>query len=301
MSRPPSSAASAPPAAPRAIAGAPLWVVLIMVVTAMFSIVLGDTAGKELTAAGAHPFFVAWARCAMAALVLLPFSGLSRAELPGLLDWRILLRGALIVGVVSSILTALRTEPMADVFGAFFIGPVISYVLAALILGERITPLRSVLLGLGFGGVLLVVKPGFGAGAGMGFALLAGLFFGSFLTATRWLASSFRPRFLLISQLMVGSILLAPVAFAIGAPAMTPWLWLLFGVSAFGSALGNLLLATANRNAPASVIAPLIYTQLLAATILGWLAFGDWPDTLSLIGLGVILASGIMSLRLARR
>ena len=82
---------------------------------------------------------------------------------------------------------------------------------------------------------------------------------------------------------------------------MTPWLWLLFGVSAFGSALGNLLLATANRNAPASVIAPLIYTQLLAATILGWLAFGDWPDTLSLIGLGVILASGILSLRLARR
>src|SRR6056297_720606 len=126
-------------------------------------------------------------------------------------------------------------------------------------------------------------------------------FFGSFLVTTRWLAGSFRPRFLVISQLLAGSILLAPLAFAVGAPAMTAWLWLLFAISAFGSALGNLLLAMANRHAPASVIAPLIYTQLLAATVLGWLAFGDWPDALSLTGLAVILASGLWSLRLSRR
>lgn len=282
-------------------AAVPLWVTLLTVVTAMFSIVTGDTAGKALSASGAHPFFVAWARFAMAALVLLPFSGLRRAELPQLFDWRILMRGALIAGVISSILTALRYAPMADVFGAFFIGPIISFILAAWLLGERITPLRCVLLGLGFSGVLLVVKPGFGAGPGMGFALLAGVFFGSFLVTTRWLAGSFRPRFLVISQLLAGSLLLAPLAFVVGAPAMTAWLWLLFAISAFGSALGNLLLAVANRHAPASVIAPLIYTQLLAATFLGWLAFGDWPDALSLTGLAVILASGILSLRLSRR
>ncbi len=279
----------------------PLWVSLLTVVTAMFSIVAGDTAGKALGTLGAHPFFVAWARFAMAALVLLPFSGLQRAELPQLFDWRIVMRGALIAGVISSILTALRYAPMADVFGAFFIGPIISFILAALLLGERITPLRCVLLALGFTGVLLVVKPGIGGGPGMGFALLAGVFFGSFLVTTRWLAGSFRPRFLVISQLLTGSLLLAPLAFAVGAPAMTAWLWLLFAISAFGSALGNLLLAVASRHTPASVIAPLIYTQLLAATLLGWLAFGDWPDTLSLAGLAVILASGLWSLRLSHR
>lgn len=156
--------------------GAALWGTLAAVVTAMTCIVAGDTAGKALTAAGAHPFFVAWARFAMAALVLLPFSGLRRAELPQLADWRILMRGALIVGGISSILTALRTEPIADVFGAFFIGPVVSYILAALLLRERVTPLRSLLLAIGFCGVILVVKPGFGAGLGMAFALLAGMF-----------------------------------------------------------------------------------------------------------------------------
>jgi len=277
------------------------WAVLAMVVPAMFCIVAGDTAGKALTHAGAHPFFVAWARFAMAAIVLLPLSGLSRAELPQLADWRILLRGALVVGGIASILTALSSEPIADVFGAFFIGPIISYTLAALLLKERVTPARSLLLALGFIGVLLVVKPGFGAGMGMGFALLAGVFYGSFLTATRWLAGGFRPRFLLISQLLVGSVLLAPLAFAMGAPAMTPWIWMLLAFSAAGSAMGNFLLAMANRTAPASVIAPLVYTQLIAATILGYVAFGDWPDPLSLIGLAIILTSGLLSLRLAHR
>src|SRR6056297_381059 len=104
---------------------------------------------------------------------------------------------------------------------------------------------------------------------GMGFALLAGVFYGSFLTATRWLAGGFRPRFLLISQLLVGSVLLAPLAFAMSAPAMTPWIWMLLVGSAAGSAMGNFLLAMANRSAPASVIAPLVYTQLIAATMLG--------------------------------
>jgi len=277
------------------------WMTLAMVVPAMFCIVAGDTAGKALTQAGAHPFFVAWARFAMAALVLLPLSGLRRAELPQLANWRILLRGALIVGGIASILTALRTEPIANVFGAFFVGPIISYVLAAVLLKEHVTPARSLLLALGFAGVLLVVKPGFGAGLGMGFAVLAGVFYGSFLTATRWLAGGFRPRFLLISQLLVGSALLAPLAFAVGAPAMTPDIWLLLIGSAAGSAMGNFLLALANRSAPASVIAPLVYTQLIAATILGYAAFGDWPDALSLTGLAVILTSGLLSLRLARR
>src|SRR6056297_3270079 len=130
---------------------------------------------------------------------------------------------------------------------------------------------------------------------GMGFALLAGVFYGSFLTATRWLAAGFRPRFLLISQLLVGSVLLASLAFAMGVPAMTPWIWTLLALSAAGSAMGNFLLAMANRSAPASVIAPLVYTQLIAATILGYAAFGDWPDALSLTGLAVILTSGLLS------
>ncbi len=272
-----------------------------LVFAAVSLVVLGDTAGKLLTSGGVDPFLVAWSRFALAAIALLPFSGLTRAELPNLLDRRILVRGLFIACGISSILTALRTEPIANVFGAFFIGPVVSYILAILFLHERPSALRGVLLGLGFAGVMLVVKPGFGATPGIGFALLAGMFYGAYLVMTRVVAGVFRPRFLLISQLLIGSVALAPLAAMAELPAADLRLSLLILLSAAGSAVGNFLLVLANRRAEASLIAPLVYSQLISATVLGVLVFGDWPDIWTLAGLVVIAGSGIGSLALHRR
>ena len=61
------------------------------------------------------------------------------------------------------------------------------------------------------------------------------------------------------------------------------------------------MLVIANKMAEASLIAPLVYSQLISATILGVLVFGDWPDFLSLLGLCLIALSGIGSLMLARQ
>lgn len=271
-----------------------------LVFAAVSLVVLGDTAGKLLTSGGVDPFLVAWSRFALAALALLPFSGLRRTELPDLLDRRVLIRGLFIACGISSILTALKTEPIANVFGAFFIGPVVSYVLAVLFLRERPSALRGLLLGLGFLGVMLVVKPGFGATPGIGFALLAGTFYGAYLVMTRVVAGDFRPRFLLISQLLIGTVALAPLAAMAEVPPLDLRLSFLVLLSAAGSAVGNFLLVLANRRAEASLIAPLVYSQLISATVLGVLVFGDWPDAWSLIGLAVIAASGIGSLVLQR-
>ncbi|MFD1795231.1 EamA family transporter [Paracoccus aurantiacus] len=163
---------------------APLTV-LGLVALATTAIVCGDTAGKLLTGAGVQPLFVAWSRFALAALLLFWVLGLGPAGLGRLLDWRLILRAALIFGAIASILTALRTEPIANVFGAFFIGPIVAYVLSALLLGERVSWARTVMLGLGFAGVLLVVRPGGEMGTGMIFAVLAGTLYGSYLAATR--------------------------------------------------------------------------------------------------------------------
>jgi drug/metabolite transporter (DMT)-like permease len=270
------------------------------VVLAMFLIVGGDAAATVLTGAGFPQVFVAWTRFALAAVLLAPFCGLGRTELRYFLDWRLYLRAGLIVGGIVSILTALKTEPMANVFGGFFVGPVVSYFLSALLLREKITPLRTVLLLGSFIGVLLVVRPGFGMTAGMGFAILAGCFHGSYLVATRWLAGSFRPRFLLLSQLVIGAVMLSPFAFG-PVPQITPSIFALITVSALGSAAGNLLLVLVNRNTPAGVVAPLIYSQLLAAMLIGWAVFGQWPDGLSLIGLVVIMIAGVSSVWFAGR
>lgn len=267
---------------------------VLTVVLAMTLIVGGDAAATVLTGQGFPQTFVAWTRFALAALLLAPFLGLRRAELAQFRDPRLYLRAALIVGGIVSILTALRTEPLANVFGAFFVGPVVSYFLAALLLGERITLLRTVLLLVSFAGVLLVVRPGFGMSAGMGFAMLAGCFHGAYLVATRWLAGGFRPRFLLFSQLVIGAVLLSPFAFA-DTPAIGGVAFGLITLSALGSAGGNLLLVMVNRTTPAGVIAPLIYSQLLAAMVIGWFVFAEWPDAISLIGLAVIAVAGVSS------
>lgn len=272
-----------------------------LVFTACCLIVLGDTAGKALTGAGVAPVFVAWTRFAVAALAFLPFSGLRLSELRCLAHPLVVLRGLFVTGGISSILTALQTEPIANVFGAFFIGPVVSTALAMIFLRERPSLARIALLILGFTGVMLVVKPGFGAAPGIGFALLAGVFYGAFLATTRALAGRYRPRLLLLSQLLIGALVLAPFGFAAAAPsAMTAPLWALIGLSALGSAAGNYLIVRANRMADASLIAPLIYSQLIAATLSGVLIFGDWPDAVAFLGLVTILISGGGTLWFAR-
>lgn len=274
--------------------------VIGMVVAAMFLIVGGDAAGTGLTRAGFDPVFVAWSRFAVAAVILAPFCGIRRDELGLFADWRLALRAGLIVGGIVCILTALKTEPMANVFGGFFVGPVVSYFLSALLLRERISLPRTLLLMVSFAGVLLVVRPGFGMSAGMGFAILAGCFHGSYLVATRWLAGGFRPRFLLLSQLAMGAVMLTP--FAIGPlPPLTGTALGLVVISALGSAAGNLLLVLVNRTTPAGVVAPLIYSQLLAAVVIGFVVFGQWPDAISLIGLVVIMAAGASSVWFAGR
>lgn len=270
------------------------------VVIAMSLIVGGDAAGTLLTGAGFPQTFVAWTRFALAVVLLAPLAGLSRHALTQFRDWRLYLRATLIVCGIVSILTALKTEPLANVFGGFFIGPVVSYFLSAALLKERITPLRTILLLTSFAGVMLVVKPGFGMTVGMGFAILAGCFHGAYLVATRWLASDFRPRFLLFSQLLIGAVILSPFAFS-ATPEIDASAFGLIAISALGSAGGNLLLVLVNRTTPAGVVAPLIYSQLLAAMLIGWAVFGQWPDLPSLIGLVIIMAGGVSSVWLAGR
>lgn len=272
-----------------------------LVFIAVSFVVLGDTCGKLLAAEGVDAGITAFTRFFIGALVILPISGLRLSEIPELLNWRLLLRGALITCGILSILTALKTEPIANVFGAFFIGPVVSYVLAIFLLGERPTLARSLMLGLGFLGVLLVVQPGYTMTAGIGFALLAGTFYGGYLVATRMVAGTVRPRLLLLSQLVVGSVILAPVGLSLPMPDLSGQVVLLILGSALGSAAGNYLLVLANRRAEASLIAPLVYSQLITATLASVVIFGDLPNGLALIGLGLILISGGASLWLRLR
>lgn len=267
----------------------------------MMFIPMGDATGKVMaTSYGVAPFFIAWTRFILGALLVLPFLRSRHIDPRMFLDWRIYLRAGLIIGAISSILTALQSTPLATAFGAFFIGPIIAFFLATWLLKEPITIGRTLLLLAGFGGVLLVVKPGFGMTAGMGFAVMAGLFYGGFLVANRWLNDAASPRALLFSQFMIGVVVMAPFGVT-NIPSFSWNLMALILASAVFSLMGNLMLILACQKAEASRLAPIVYFQLISATITGFIVFGDVPDIVTFSGLGLLIASGLASILLKQR
>jgi drug/metabolite transporter (DMT)-like permease len=179
-----------------------MWQSVLIMFIAMSLIPAGDIAGKFLTGSiGASPIYVAWSRFTIGAILVIPF--LPSGTLALFRDWRIWFRGAILAAGITSIQFALKTEPIADVFAAFFIAPIISYILSILFLGERVTPLRTVLICLGFAGVLLVVRPGFGGSVYLLYAVMAGSFYGVFLTSSRWLGNVAHPLSLAFPQMVI--------------------------------------------------------------------------------------------------
>ena len=268
--------------------------VLIMLV-GMALIPLGDTFGKSLTSDGVAPFFVAFTRFAIAAIVLIPF--LPKGAWTAFKDWRLWFRASLIAGGICSILTALSTEPIANVFGAFFIGPIVAYTLSALLLKEPASLPRTALLLIGFAGVLMVVQPGPDMRPGLLFAVLAGCFYGSFLTASKWLVDAAPPLTLLFSQLAISALLTAPFGLA-AIPPLDMWTSTMVVGSSLASMGGNLLLIVAFGLAHSTRLAPFVYFQIIAAVALGWAVFGTLPDTLAFAGIAILVGSGFASLAL---
>jgi drug/metabolite transporter (DMT)-like permease len=269
---------------------------ILIMFLAMSLIPAGDSAGKILTSQmGVAPVFVAWSRFAIGLIILIPFIPDQTRQLFG--NWRIWVRAAMICGGITCIQTALQTEDVANVFAAFFIGPLLSYVLAAVFLREPITLLRSALIAIGFAGVLLVVRPGVDLSVGLLWALAAGTFYGIFLTMSRWLSDLATPLQLSVTQLVISTGLLLPFGL-MHLPEFSAPIAALTVTSAACSMLGNLLMLYAYRIAPATKIAPMIYFQLLSAVALGWMLFGALPDAMTWIGLAIILSAGIASTRL---
>ena len=264
----------------------------------MMLIPTGDAASKLLSNThGYHPFFIAWARFTVGSFLALPFMPRRCFTVfRNPVAWG---RGLLLAMGISVITFAVALEDLADVFAVFFIGPIISYILAAIFLKEAVTIPRSALLFLGFTGILLIARPGFGFSIGLACALFAGCSYGIFLTLSRLAAGQEEPKALLFSQLLIAAVLCTPMALIywpeqlFASPSM-------LAVSGGASMLGNMFLILAYGRAPATRMAPFVYFQLVGALLLGWGVFGTLPDIWGLAGLALLMISGFGSAFLRR-
>ena len=275
-----------------------MWRAILFMLIGMMLIPTGDAASKLLSNShGYHPFFITWARFTVGSLLVLPFFPrrcFSVFRNP--VAW---FRGLLLAIGISVITFAVALEDLADVFAVFFIGPIMSYILAAIFLKEPVTLPRSALLFLGFTGILLIARPGFGFSIGLACALLAGCAYGIFLTLSRLAAGQEEPKALLFSQLLIAAILCTPMAL-IYWPEHLLASPMLLTVSGAASMLGNMFLILAYGRAPATRMAPFVYFQLVGALLLGWGIFGTLPDIWGLAGLALLMISGFGSAFLRR-
>lgn len=245
---------------------------------------------------------VTWSRFFFQTLLMLPLFLRSRS--PGMARSLPLhaLRGLFIACATLLFFSALKYLPMANAISIFFVEPLILTLLSAAILGEPVGWRQVVAVLVGFGGALLIIRPSFGEQGPVALLPLgAAVSFACYLLLTRTLSQRELPeRMQFYSGLFAGLVMSA--ALLVGQATAVPVLsfvtpssneWLLLATLGVIASTGHLLVVHAFRRAPASLLAPFQYVEILGATLLGFLVFGDFPDVWSLVGVATIVGSGL--------
>lgn len=269
---------------------------MILMIIGMCSLPFGDVFAKLATEQSSYDGPVlAFLRFSVGIIIIFPicmmmggFSGLKASF------WKAqFLRGCLVALIVSCIITAVSLIPLAEAFAAFFVGPIVATILSALLLAETVRRIEWFAVTIGFIGVLIVVQPGNSLEPGLLWAIAAGVFYGCFLTTTRWARETGPPLAQTLVQFAFASLLLAPFVLPEISISDLSVPSLLLG-SGFFSTLGNLLSIIALGMARAAKLAPLVYFQLPAATLYGWLYFDSLPQKATITGMLIIIIAGFL-------
>jgi drug/metabolite transporter (DMT)-like permease len=202
-------------------------------------------------------------------------------------------RGLCVVGSAVLFVFGVRSMQIAQASTISFISPLLITVLSIPMLGEVVGPRRWAATAAGMLGVVIVARPGTGGFQPAAlFGVASSTCWALALVITRKMAGTERPATTLLWSAVVGAIVLAVLLpFVFVRP--TPHQLLLSLIVGVLSSAGQWMVVLAHRLAPASVLAPFSYTQLLWASFAGWLVFDTLPDEWTLLGAAVIIASGL--------
>lgn len=189
--------------------------------------------------------------------------------------------------------TALRYLPLADAVAINFVAPLLVTAFSIPILGEQVGIRRWAAILTGFGGVLLIIRPGSGAMHWAAFLPLGTAFcYALYQIMTRLASRTDDARTNLFWTSAIGALVMSAAApFAWRAPDTIEWLMMASTGLLFG--FGHYLLIRGLEMAPVSVLSPFGYTQLIWATILGYIVFDQFPDTYKFVGAAIVIGSGL--------
>ena len=209
-------------------------------------------------------------------------------------------RSVILVVSTALIFTGLQLIALADVYAVLAIAPLLITALSGPVLGERVGPRRWAGVVAGFVGALIIIRPGSGA---MHVAALVPL-----------AAAAMIAVFQLITRLVshtdppMTTVAHTPIVGAVAASCVAPFFWtapdpLSWGLMAAMGGIGaafQICIVRAYAQAPASAIAPYNFSNLVWAALFGFLVFAEVPDPWTVVGAGVITASGLYVFRRER-
>lgn len=276
-------------------ARSPMLKAVLMLLGAVTLFVLLDATASHLGKTYPVPMLV-WARYTVHCLLMVVFLGPSMRSRLVITSRprRQIVRALCLLATTFLGMAAFIRMPLAETTAIIFLSPLIVTLLAGPVLGEQIGALRWTAAIGGFLGVLLIARPGSGLSAdGIMFAFGAAVAYAAYQIQTRQLASTETPVTMLFYTAMVGTVAMS---------LALPWIWngplpdlvdglMIVCLGAFGG-VGHYLLICAFREAPASVLSPILYAQLVIATLLGALLFGHVPALPALVGILVIAGAG---------
>jgi drug/metabolite transporter (DMT)-like permease len=210
-------------------------------------------------------------------------------------------RSILVLLATACMFIALGLMPLADAVAITFAGPLLIVALSAIFLGETVGPRRWTAVIVGFIGMLVIIRPG--AGTFQFAALLpvaVAFFYALYQIITRLISHRSDPLSMLFYTALVGAVAMSIIVpFDWQTPTIEQWLMLI--VAGFLGGLGHYAIIKAYERTEAALVAPFAYTEIVWATSLGLLVFGDFPDLFTFIGTAIIVASGLYVLQRERK
>lgn len=202
-------------------------------------------------------------------------------------------RGVLGICSMALVTIAFTTIPLAETYALIFLTPIFVTILSVFILRETMSPMRWVMLAIGFLGVMLVVRPGLreleiGHYAAMGATLSTSL---SAIILKK--VSANERRVSLLGVLLVYALVFNGIAMIPGFQMPTLHQFSTFLLIGIFGGTGHLVMIAATRRAAANQIAPTQYSQIFWAIILGGIFYQEYPDAVAVIGLIIVVAAGI--------
>lgn len=255
-----------------------------------------DSSAKWLVTTGMSPWTATGMRyavhLAIVAALILPEHG--RRSLSSRSPRLEITRALLLLSSTLLNFTAVRYLPLTITATIMFSMPIFVTILSIPMLGERVGPRRWAAILVGFCGIVIVMQP-WGAN-GFHWAMLLSLgaaLCGSVYTIlTRRLAGVDSTNTQQLYAALIAAVGVAPFAIAEWTPPGDALAWgLLFALGIFGW-LGHQLLTAAHRFAPASVLAPFVYTQLIYMTLSSWIIFAQPPTIWVVAGAPIVAGSG---------